>query len=360
MNDHLRLHQLANKFLSNSCSKTEMEELLQWVNKAEYDPKIKQLLSDHWDELSELAQYETMGSLEKKDVWFHEIYSESLTREGIELTNQLKRTVTPKKRTSFDKRKSNTWIKLAAVFLVSVFVYFFYQTLKIEEEKPVQEIVYEKKTSEAGEKVRFLLPDGTQVHLNSESSLEYPVPFDENNREVHLIGEAYFIVNHEESRPFIVHTHKLTTRVLGTSFNKRSYPENENISVAVSSGRVVLLNSNTPVDDQQVILEADEWANYSNVTNEFDTGSGDINAFTAWNENVLLYHDKKLIEVASELERWYEVSITFENESLEECVIRGEHRNETLVNVLDAIVYAFDMHYEIEERNVFLSGEGCS
>jgi transmembrane sensor len=112
--------------------------------------------------------------------------------------------------------------------------------------------------------------------------------------------------------------------------------------------------------EHQVILEAGEWATYSAETRNYSTGSGDLTGFTAWNENVLLYHDKRLGEVAKQLERWYGVSISFENEELQQCVVRGEHRNEPLVNVLDAISYAFDMDYEIVERSVVITGDGCS
>lgn len=357
MSNTSRLRNLLDKYLNDMCSKSEMEELFKLIKRAENEPEIKQFLSDHWQEILQRENDDITDTMEEKGDWFHEIYSEVLAREGV--SSDADRPVYQQKqyRAVPGSKKSYTWIKVAAVFVLSLFVYHF--TSSVAEEEPVREVVYEQKTAEPGEKVRFILPDGTQVHLNSESSLQYPAAFDAKSREVYLEGEAYFVVEHDESRPFLVHTEEVTTRVLGTSFNIRSYPEDKHVRVVVVSGKVALLNQETRDVENQVTLEANEWADYSIVNHSFSTDSGDITSFTAWNENVLLYHDKELREVASELERWYGVTIYFDNRGLKRCVIRGEHRNESLVNVLDAITFAFDMEYQINGRNVVLSGEGC-
>ena len=359
MNNRVRLQQLLDKYLRNTCSKSEMDELFNMMKKAENEEEINQVLHDYWQQISEADYNQSPDSTGNKEDLFQEIYSKALAREGVSKEDRKKISKQDLKAYSI-RRNSYPWLKVAAVFFVGVFVYLFHNMVVVEEESE-QQIVYIQKTSEAGEKVRFMLPDGTQVHLNSESILTYPESFYAESREVHLEGEAYFVVSHDESLPFLIHTSDITTRVLGTSFNIRAYPENEQVSVAVARGKVALSNQGyTEVNhERQVILEADEWVHYSTETKNYSTGSGDILRYTAWNENVLLYHDKKLSEVALQLERWYGVTISFENEELKQCVIRGEHRNEPLVNVLDAISYAFDMDYHIVERNVVLSGNGC-
>ncbi len=357
MSNTSRLRNLLDKYLNDTCSKSEMEELLNLIKRADNEPEIKQFLSDHWQEMSQIEYDDITDSMEEDGDWFHEIYSEALALEGVS-SDADKPGYQQKQYGALPySRKTYPWIKVAAVLLISLFVYQFYSS--VAEKESVREVVFEQKTAEPGEKIRFILPDGTQVHLNSESSLHYPVSFEANSREVYLEGEAYFVVEHEESRPFLVHTSEVTTRVLGTSFNIRSYPEDKEVRVAVVSGKVALTNQEFQDVENHVILQANEWAEYSIVTHSFSTDSGDITSFTAWNENVLFYHDKELREVASELERWYGVTFSFDNEELKRCVIRGEHRNESLVNVLDAIIYAFDMEYQIDGRNVVLSGEGC-
>lgn len=359
MNNRVRLQQLLDNYLRNTCSESEMDELLNMMKKTDNEEEINQILQDYWQEISEDDYRRSIGSTGNKEDLFQEIYSKALAREGVSKEDGQKLSKKDLKANSI-RRNSYPWIKVAAVLLIGVFVYLF-QDMMVVEDESVYQIEYVQKSSEAGEKVRFMLPDGTQVHLNSESSLTYPESFYTESREVHLEGEAYFVVSHDESLPFIIHTSEITTRVLGTSFNVRAYPEDEQVSVAVARGKVGLSNQGNDANnhEHQVILEADEWALYSTETSNYSTGSGDIFGYTAWNENVLLYHDKKLSDVALQLERWYGVTISFENEELKRCVIHGEHRNEPLVNVLDAISYAFDIDYHIAERNVVLSGNGC-
>lgn len=347
-----RLKQLLDKFLTDTCSEAEMEELLKLFKKAENEPGIKELLDDYWFQLSEV---ETEDIAEDKDKWFKEIYSQAITREGVMVNNKQQW----KKSGLFSyNNKSSQWLKVAAILVMSFCLSLFYYMLSSD--NPENEVVFELKTSGLGERVQFTLPDGTRVQLNSGSRLEYPVPFSETSREVHLEGEAYLIVERDEDRPFLVYTPEMITRVLGTSFNIRSYPEDEQVIVAVSSGKVAVSENDMLDSEEGVILEADQWASYNLNTRILSKGSGDISSYVAWHEGVLLYHDKTLGEVAILLERWYGVSISLENEELKDCVIRGEHRNETLVNVLNAITYAFDVEYTIDGRQVLLRGEGCN
>jgi transmembrane sensor len=359
MNNRVRLQQLLEKYLKNTCSKSEMDELFNMMKRAENEETLNQVLDDYWHEISEVEFNRSLDSTEKKEDLFQEIYFKALAREGASKEDEQKRSKKDLKANSI-RRNTYPWIKVAAVLLIGVFVYLF-QDMMVVEDESVYQIEFVQKSSEAGEKVRFMLPDGTQVHLNSESILTFPESFYGESREVYLEGEAYFVVSHDESLPFLIHTSEITTRVLGTSFNVRAYPEDEQVSVAVNRGKVGLSNQGNDANnhEHQVILEADEWALYSTETSNYSTGSGDISRYTAWNENVLLYHDKNLSDVALQLERWYGVTISFENEELKRCVIHGEHRNEPLVNVLDAISYAFDMDYHIAERDVVISGNGC-
>lgn len=346
--DNHRLNKLLKKYLSNSCTQSEYEELLEQFKRAENEPELKALLSDFWER--HVDESDVLEFLVKDDdAWFDEIYSQAMNREG----RHLLRNRTNIRRHSH--RSGGQWFKVAALILISLLMSLFYFTMSQEE--ALQEVVYEQKAPGPGEKMRFTLPDGTQVNLNSDSFIEYNASFDEEVREVYLKGEAYFVVARDEARPFIVKTKKVNTQVLGTTFNIRAYPEDDQVLVAVASGKVGVSDATSL--ENQVILEANEWANYHFESQNFSTGSGNISMFTAWNEGVLLYHDKSLEDVATQLERWYGVQISFANEQLKECIIRGEHRDETLVNVLNAIGYAFDLEYHIEGRQVALDGRGC-
>ncbi len=356
-----RLRSLLDKYFHNTCTKSEMQELLDFLKRAENEPEIKRLLSEAWQEISESDISERLTSRERTE-WFKKIYSEAHMRENIPFTTRFRKVKSGKSALFSYRHTSSQWIKVAAILLFSVVFSLAYYTVMHEESPDSVEFV--RKVAGPGEKARFVLSDGTQVHLNSESWLEYSSSFEGSTRDVRLEGEAYFVVARDEAHPFLVHTNKITTRVLGTSFSVRSYPEDSEAVVAVASGRVAVTESGSTSPDTgsgyDVVLEANQWTNYAFDEHRFDTESGDISAFTAWNNGVLLYQDKKLGEVARQLERWYGVDITFENEAIKNCVIRGEHRDETLENVLEAVTYAFvDMKYLIEDRHVVFSGEGC-
>lgn len=351
-----RIHYLLENYLHNTCSESEMQELFGLLKRAENEPAVKQFLNDYWKEIPD-GENRRLILPEDNEKWFREIQSQAVSREGIPAGEKFNSNNRSKSSLLSYNHKYSQWIKVAAILIISIFLSLFYFT--VTEKEAIEEVAYTVKTPGAGEKIRFTLSDGTQVHLNSESKMEYPVTFGEENREVRLEGEAYFVVARDEERPFRVRTGNLTTKVLGTSFNVRSYQDGRDIQVAVSTGTVALYNSNLHDDEHQVILKANQWASYTGESRSFTTGSGDVAVLTAWNEGVLLYHDKALSEVASHLERWYGVSISFESDEIKDCIIRGEHRDETLVNVLEAITYAFDITYHIEGRKVMLAGKGC-
>jgi transmembrane sensor len=355
--DKARLRNLLYKYLNNTCSESEMNELLELFKRAENETEIKAVLSNYWKELSDGNDRRKKQISENNEEWFNEIYTQAVHHEGpvhdkTEVSGRQGHSV----KYTYQKRPPQ-WLKVAAILLFSVMITLFYYTLN--NDQTADDVVYEQKVSGPGEKIRFTLSDGTQVHLNSESSLVYKTSLTGEKREVHLRGEGYFVVANDSGRPFLVYTEEVTAKVLGTSFNVRSYPGDELVNIAVTSGKVALSKPELSDSSQQVILEADQWADYTIDSHSFQTGSGNVGYLTAWNEGVLLYHDKQLSEVATQLERWYGVTISFENEKMKECVIRGEHRDETLVNVLTAISYAFDMEYHIEGRNVVLKGAGC-
>ena len=106
------------------------------------------------------------------------------------------------------------------------------------------------KTTTRGQKSTITLTDGSQVRLNSESSLIYPERFEENVRSIQLVGEAFFDVARDENRPFIIKSGEVTTTVLGTSFNVSAFPD-EDIEVTVATGKVKVspsLESNSPFE----------------------------------------------------------------------------------------------------------------
>lgn len=352
------LTRLLKAYLENRCTEAEFAELLDLVEQARHDEDVKQILESYWDELSDHPKYYRESTPEDQNLWFEEIHMEARMRGG-----QANRPQPAHRRT---RHRSGTLLRVAAILVLALSLSLAWLTLNpvsADREASELDVAMIEKRAERGEKVRFNLPDGTQVHLNSDSRLRFESTFGDSLREVYLEGEGYFVVSRNEQKPFLVHANGIRTRVLGTAFNVRSHREERGAVVAVTHGRVAVAESSgkdgESSDLEAVVLQAGEWADYNIDLDLMLLGEGDLSEWTAWNEGVLLYHDKKLADVANELERWYGVTIEFGNEALGECVIRGEHRDEVLENVLNAIGYAFDIDYRIEGRHVTLTGEGC-
>ena len=150
-----------------------------------------------------------------------------------------------------------------------------------------------------GGEFQITLSDGTRVWLNAETELKYPVAFVGEGREVMLKGEAYFEVAKNVSRPFVVKTEQLDIKVLGTSFNMKSYPS-ETQQVTLVQGKVEVR-----VGNYSRKLQPGEQLNYSSEGPEIR--NVDVKAYTAWKDRRFVFNDDLLEEVIHKLGRWYDV-----------------------------------------------------
>ena len=264
---------------------------------------------------------------------------------------------------SISRRISNLNIyKYAAtvllIFTVSILLFEYNQP---REEIQVQDNRFITKTTQRGQKTNIVLGDGTFIRLNSESSLVYPDGFDKDIREVTLIGEAYFEVTKDSLRPFVIRSGDLVTKVLGTSFNIKAYPDN-NMEVTVSSGMVQVQPSDEGLNrlNQQIYLTPNQQVSYNSTTNELKKKEVDINQFLAWKNDQIILNKVSMKEASSILERWFNVEIFFENKAIEDCIIRSEYKNENLINILESMKFILGIDYRLEENNrIIISGESC-
>lgn len=207
------------------------------------------------------------------------------------------------------------------------------------------------KNTEYGQKMKISLPDGSIVHLNSGSLLEYPKTFSAESRIVQLKGEAFFEIKKNPKKPFIVQTELLQTKVLGTSFNIKSYEANMS-SITVNTGSVQVNSLNDSLilkPNQQAFLE-NEQLKVKNVN-----ASQEI----LWKEGVLQFQDTPMLTVKTQLEKWYGVEILFEDESMEKCVFTGQFKNEKLLFVLEVLKETFGISYEGKSKQITIKGKGC-
>lgn len=202
------------------------------------------------------------------------------------------------------------------------------------------------------------LPDGSTVLLNDGSRLSYSQTFGEQNREIALVGEAYFDVKHDPQKPFRVLTGKITTTVLGTTFNVTAYPEQREVKVTVTRGKVQVNSDNRLLG----IITPDQQISVNTVTYDFVQRSVKAGTVSTWHSEYLILDDVSLAEAAKTIGRKYNVSITLLNAKLEKCRISATFlKGESLQQVLTVVSGVVQATYTIgADGNVVIDGKGCS
>jgi ferric-dicitrate binding protein FerR (iron transport regulator) len=162
-----------------------------------------------------------------------------------------------------------------------------------------------------GGEYQLALADGTRVWLNSDSRLRFPLPFAAGEREVYLDGEAYFEVQRDEERPFIVRTDAGTVRVLGTAFNVSVYPEKRGIVTTLVTGKVVVA-----AGEALVHLAPGEQAAWREGDERFSVQAVDAAHYTSWIKGVFEFEDTALCDILAYLSRWYNVDFEFADQEV--------------------------------------------
>lgn len=184
-----------------------------------------------------------------------------------------------------------------------------------------REINYNKMTAQtnvlevpAGQRMSVTLSDGTQVQLNGNSRIEYPVIFSRKQRNVKLSGEAFFEVKHDERHPFIVETFASKVEVLGTRFNVYADEASEYFSAALVDGKVkVTTNDETA---EQVVLAPDEMVKF--VNNHLVVTKVDAENLISWTEGYVNLADTDFESLMRRFENVYGVKIVIERETMPE------------------------------------------
>jgi len=218
------------------------------------------------------------------------------------------------------------------------------------------ELVYNELVVPYGKKFKLLLADGTQVNLNSGSSLRYPVNFIKGKiREVFLKGEGLFEVAKDKEHPFIVNVNDINVRVLGTTFNISSYEEDAFISTVLVEGAVEVSSVNKPEDI--ALLKPGYKASWSKEKGNIVLEEVDVNTYTSWVDGKMVFRSLPFKNMLRKLERNYNVSIINKNESLNNEVFSATFHTgiETVEQVLNYISKNQSFNYKVEEKKIIIN-----
>lgn len=197
------------------------------------------------------------------------------------------------------------------------------------------------------------LADGSKIWLNAQSKLTYPEVFNGASREVYLEGEAFFDVAANPQKPFIVHLSTGIVYVLGTSFNVRAY-ENGPVQTTVKTGKVAFISKREGNPDT-VYITPDEKVTYQpivqNIIKEATIAEEDI----AWTEGRLVFRDRTLEDILSELERTFGKKVTFVSEAPRNYRMTGSFRDNNLQDIMYYLARSKAFHYTITDSTVLIS-----
>jgi len=289
----------------------------------------------YWDIISENEKDEVFNSIESVEMLEKE-WNE--TNKVLETNNleEIKRKIdlqlnSEKAKFSIFK---NRFLRYAAIFTIPLLLGAIYYYTAIYNSKT--ELVWLEKKTMRGERIEFILPDGSAVSLNSDSKIIYPQEFEENLREIKLEGEAYFEVKKNKQKPFVVKTKKLNIKVLGTVFNIKSYKSDSFIETTLLSGKVsVEVKNNEDKIYRKAILTPNQQAKYYTESKNLVLDKVDVNRFVSWKQGKLIIENKSFIEVCRELERRYDVDIYLEKTLHEKYFYTFTITNEQIDEILN-------------------------
>lgn len=207
-----------------------------------------------------------------------------------------------------------------------------------------------------------LLTDGSRVQLSANSSLRFPAQFDTRQREVYLIGDAFFDVARRPQQPFLVHTNEVVTKVLGTSFWVKTNADNRQVSVDVRTGKVAVYvrhaSEDVPSASQFVTLTPNQKAVYAP---EDEGLSKEItsNPIPLKTIGKLDFDEAPIEQVFTAIEQLYGIPIDYDRDQLATCTLTTSIEKLPLFDQLKLVCRAINATYQQKDGHITVTGGGC-
>lgn len=313
-----RIKYLFGKYLANTCTKDEFDEVFAFLKREDSDPIVREMIRKAYEE--ELFEgknvenrdepEEEMGLPEQQPYGVFvdssgELSAMAVKNSGLdEMATLYEPSTHP-----YSKKRKRKILSFSLALLILAGGMIWMKTRPVHSYKnddlSLSAHLVKKKT-ERSEFKYLLLPDSTQVWLNAASTLEFPESFGKGKREVVLSGEAFFDVKHADKIPFIIYSGKVSTEVLGTAFNIKAYPDLEKITVSVQRGKVKV----NYAEKEVALLTMGQQVSIGNKDNVVKEKKVRADETSAWQVGRLIYDDYDMEDIVSDLERIYNVRIS--------------------------------------------------
>ena len=324
---------LIGKVVSGNASPEEVREVEKWIKASDDNRKVFSKSKKAW---------------EKSAAWISdEVVEQDKKRVQLEINKRLSRQI------QRINQKSLIY-KIAAIIafpLAFAISWYIFQDAKIiNQQQPELCLV----TAPKGHISKCVLPDGTEVWINTGSTLTYNTSeFNKKLREVGLEGEAFFQVSKNKEKLFKVKTPYADVKVTGTSFNVKAFTGSDSFETVLEEGSIDLEFKNSR---QVVHIKPGERAVYELSKSKVFLETVDAGMFTCWRNGEIIFKDASLSDLIKELERIYDIRFHLKDQSLGSYRFRGMFSyNNNLIDALEKIKRTAQIDYYIENKEVWLS-----
>ena len=199
------------------------------------------------------------------------------------------------------------------------------------------------------------LADGTEVWLNAETEIRYPVQFTGDKRVVYLDGEAYFTVAPDKNKPFTVVSTHASVSVLGTQYNFRAYPDERDVQTTLVSGSVIMQSEKYKqqiklVPGEQGVLEKNSAKLMKQEVNTY--------LYTAWKDGRFAFRDARLEDLFNILARWYDLSVFYQSPEAKDIRFTGDlNKTDDFKSILKIIEQNERVIFTVNQRTVFIQAK---
>ena len=345
--------ELVKKFFEGKCTPEEVHQVLLWINSNEGELDLEKEFEE-FDSKEELNLSTSQDILTK----IHQRISDADATHQPETSNvrSLRDPVKPKNRL-FKQWKLGVAVSFLLTIMASA-IWLFSGRRQDDPQRPSNSshAEYVTRETKSGEKLTLKLNDGSTIHINSNSKVRFPKAFTGSVREVHVEGQAFFDVQRDENRPFIVYSRGLITSVLGTSFVIMEDSATQQSQVAVLTGKVKVAMAEEPGAEESGALYLDpmDAASFSVTGGTLEKIRVDYDDVFAWKDNVIAFQDATFDDVRKRLERWFGVEFQVKKKIKPIKEFTGKFNDQTLEEILIGLSFTYDFDFTINDSIVVI------
>jgi len=344
LENQLDITNLFVKYLESRCTPEEIKRLLMYFDSGENEPTLRALIHTELE----------LTEIHKRD---HSNIDTVIATTRSNLIKELKQS---RKLSTTKKDRLYRWVKICAVWFLLIgagglMINYFQEEIK----NSIHPVKFYTINTKQGERKTLVLVDGTKIWLSPSSSLEYPDQLIGNLREVKLEGEAFFEVAKDKQHPFVIHSGRMDTRVVGTSFNVQSYKSQSSSTVTVVTGIVkVTAKGLSNVVPHTVVLKPNHQSQFNSINGSLISISyPNANQMLKRKDGILNYDGALVQDVVADFSRYYKLPIEIESKS-KNCLCYGEFNTNRPVNiVLEQLAAAINAKVVIKKDKYILKGE---